>query len=704
MIKKRLKFKNICYAVLSVVLCVITVICEKVNLSAFADTADGIRAAYENTNVWDNLQNSTLGGNAFNIEDYPHKENGKPQLISLVEFCYSYYADKQSDYGLYIYVYNPQDLAFDTDTERNRIQLKYGKSAYDTYPLKFLNCSNAAGYEGRFYKFKIAFTNNQTRNILNTVEANNRVYEISGITLCIKGVATEYTSAQKYTYTGYVNGYGSELAESDTLSCTVDGFDKYIELDVKHTFYRPQGDYYNGEQSQLNTCYFRVPNKYFTDYGDLSKIVCEWFEYFTKPILVTEDNYTYNKINSLHGADTENLSDDMYFLFNVFWENAQSSWFKKSGICDWTSNYGYEVGDTYRWGFLWLNGTEVVYEDFANFAAVFYTGGKPCEDYEIAGEVLKQKILSNSSYLGGEMLNDRYSKYLFEDYVQNGYEYGYNRKEINADDMQEVFWNITTKNLWQTIFSGGFDVETIYDSKKAIEKVTSNDLTGSDSEIAGSLYINENDVSNLKAECQKAETNDETVVLLRYSTTQYMCAPCTSTYCSNDKVDGGKTLVKTNCENWGNNEFNAYVAQETVYLDFDIISLWFTADGVETEIPVVHNPTDIISGVTPPLEEDYHNEKSRNIFLMIIALIAVILIFVLFYPILSPILGAIVKGLLWLITAPFKAIGNAVKRRKLKQPKSSELNGNVSPEEVNAYLDSIDWDSVDWSKLDGKSG
>lgn len=156
MIKKRLKFKNICYAVLSVVLCVITVICEKVNLSAFADTADGIRAAYENTNVWDNLQNSTLGGNAFNIEDYPHKENGKPQLISLVEFCYSYYADKQSDYGLYIYVYNPQDLAFDTDTERNRIQLKYGKSAYDTYPLKFLNCSNAAGYLNLKKNFRLS--------------------------------------------------------------------------------------------------------------------------------------------------------------------------------------------------------------------------------------------------------------------------------------------------------------------------------------------------------------------------------------------------------------------------------------------------------------------------------------------------------------------------------------------------------------------
>ena len=43
-------------------------------------------------------------------------------------------------------------------------------------------------------------------------------------------------------------------------------------------------------------------------------------------------------------------------------------------------------------------------------------------------------------------------------------------------------------------------------------------------------------------------------------------------------------------------------------------------------------------------------------------------------------------------------------KRKRKQSKPPELNGNVSPEEVDSYLDSFDWDSVDWSKLDGKSG
>ena len=83
-------------------------------------------------------------------------------------------------------------------------------------------------------------------------------------------------------------------------------------------------------------------------------------------------------------------------------------------------------------------------------------------------------------------------------------------------------------------------------------------------------------------------------------------------------------------------------------------------------------------------------------------------IFLLLSPILIPLLGFIVKAVLWLICLPFKAIGAVFrtgKRRQRKQKetrhKPPELNGNVSPEEVDYYLDSFDWDSVDWAKLDG---
>ncbi len=44
------------------------------------------------------------------------------------------------------------------------------------------------------------------------------------------------------------------------------------------------------------------------------------------------------------------------------------------------------------------------------------------------------------------------------------------------------------------------------------------------------------------------------------------------------------------------------------------------------------------------------------------------------------------------------------RKKKSKQPKPPDLSGNVKPEEVDKYLDSIDWDSVDWKKLDGRNG
>lgn len=112
--------KQFLYALLALVLCVVTVLCGQ-PLSAFAETVDDPQTRYEQTNVLNNLKGATVGGKEFDLADYPHNSKGKPQVISYVEFCYSYYAEKQKDFGLYVYVYNPQDVAFDMVTGRNKI-------------------------------------------------------------------------------------------------------------------------------------------------------------------------------------------------------------------------------------------------------------------------------------------------------------------------------------------------------------------------------------------------------------------------------------------------------------------------------------------------------------------------------------------------------------------------------------------------------
>ena len=111
----------------AVILALFLVLCAVMggqgNLSASA--ASEIQTAFEESNVLDDLTGGTVGGKKFSLADYPHNSEGKPQIISFTEFCYSYYAEKQGDYGLYVYVYNPQDIAFDTQTSRNWIQLTY---------------------------------------------------------------------------------------------------------------------------------------------------------------------------------------------------------------------------------------------------------------------------------------------------------------------------------------------------------------------------------------------------------------------------------------------------------------------------------------------------------------------------------------------------------------------------------------------------
>lgn len=141
--------KRFLYALLALIVCIVTVICGWGNLSAYAATDESVQATYENTNVLNNLKGATIGGKEFDLADYPHNSNGKPQIISFVEFCYSYYTEKQADYGLYVYVYNPQDVAFDMSTERNKIQLTYGqKQSYSKYVLEFINYSTTRATKG----------------------------------------------------------------------------------------------------------------------------------------------------------------------------------------------------------------------------------------------------------------------------------------------------------------------------------------------------------------------------------------------------------------------------------------------------------------------------------------------------------------------------------------------------------------------------
>ena len=637
-------------------------------LSAFAAT--DVQTAYENTNVLDNLDGATIGGKAFDIADYPHNDEGRPQVISLVEFCYSYYADKQGDFGLYVYVYNPQDIAFDMATDRNKIQLTYGnKQSYSKYTLDFLNYSEKAGYEGRFYKFKVRLTDAERKDILAAVNDDGRVYKISGIELSYKGSVTEYPCGQTYTYSGYAEGYGSELATGDTLSCTVDGFDKYLTLDVHSTYYRPEGT--NGEayeRDTLHSVYFSVPNEIIAEYGEMTAVHATWLNARTSPIFVTGNKDVYNAVlpyigQTVDGGDFTYAKDDnspvpyaliaSKYIESAGWNNASYS----LSYMSYNANRTYTKSDT----------------DLNALYYCFLAENGDADSYTLPAETLvgnKAKGVEGyfESYTeehGGELINDRFSKGLFESVASS-----FTDITISKDDTFKLTDEVISQSLWQKFVGGGYNVSgTNTYTVSAIRKVESGDFKSTAAATCEALYIDESDYDEFKDYFDKATASNETVYLFRYYQSDYTCYEVAEF----QRGEGTWTLLGTQF-GYEFVDSNAYLMQMWVQLDFDIIDLTFTKNGVDTIIPVVMSPMDIAADGDAPVITTKNNLKWWQILLAVLALILIIWLLFKFAP-------AIVYAVGKVIALPFKAIGALFKNKPKKSKENKESKANKKPPE-----------------------
>lgn len=652
--------KTVAAWILMLLVCFGAVMGGQGNLSAFAAT--DVQTVYENTNVLDDLEGSTIGGKTFDIADYPHNGNGKPQLISLAEFCYSYYADKQGDFGLYAYVYNPQDIAFDMATDRNQIQLTYGdKTSFSKYTLEFLNYSQRAGYEGRFYKFKVKLSDAQRSAILKELNENERVYSVSGIELSYKGIVTEYPCGQTYTYTGFAEGYGSELAQGDTLSCKVDGFDRYLTLDVRSTYYRPEGT--NGEayeRDTLHSVYFSVPNKIIEEYGEMTAVHATWLNALTAPIFVTGNQDVYNAIlpylgQTVDGGDFTYTNEDASpvpyaliaskYIESASWNNAAYS----TSYLSYNANRKYTQSDT----------------DLNALYYCFLADGGDADSYTLSAETLlgnqqegiKGYFESYTEEHGGALINDRFSEGLFESVASS-----FTDITISKDDTFELTDEVVSQNLWQKFVGGGYNVSgTNSYTVSAIKKVEDSDFKSSVSETCLALYIDESDFEAFRECFNTAKEKDETVYLFRYYQSDYTCYEVAE-YA---RGEGEWTILGTNF-GYEFVDSNAYLCRMWVQLDFDIIDLTFTKDNVATVIPVVMSPMDLAADGDFPVITTKNNLEWWQVLLAVIGLIFVLLLLFKFAPLIVYAAGKV-------IALPFKAIGSASKkakeRRKEKQIK-----------------------------------
>ena len=613
--------------VLSVIVAIIGV--NFTPITAYADfTPD---ANFENQNVMEDLNGAIINDVAFDIANYPFNEDAEMQVLTFLEYCYSYRKVLQGNYALYVYVYNPQGLSIRTSSSLNKIQIRFGGRETDRYrkfSLTYLNKCEIEGKEGLFYKFKVDLTSDQKESILSNLSNESRVYEVGGFELSTNRGYKDYSCGLKYFYSGYALGYGADDAEESSLTCTVSGIKDYITIDdIGFTYYRPEGT--NGEdfkQDNLHTVYFAVPNDYINRYGEMTAVHATWYNAVLRPILITGNATAYTAFkpwlgqtwtldNSigfgyLGGAEVHNTGGASYWEFGYYLNSIDGGYYDGlDGNARYNcTKYGGAVNPLYY---------------------MFYSGDgeNSAKDYRLSSNQLSERLKQSYAEFGGTAICDDYSSKIFESYDTEPVDLN-----ISATSQYELTSQTFSRSWLQQIFGGKSLTGTTISTMNAIEKVTASSISGTAEQVVNRLYIADSDYSDFMNYYNRYK-NDSTVYLFRYMTSEYVAEEASLV-----RIKGGRI------------DTNAYFFKETVNLKFDIIDLTFTKNGVMTVIPAVMTPIDIVYESTPPVEpEDETFDDFLKKLLMIIALILVIILIV-------PLLPYILKFLLWVISLPFKLV------------------------------------------------
>lgn len=643
--------------------------------------ADSNSLKFDETNVMDDLKSSKN----FNILSYPFYESEKPEMfiINVVEYCYTFDILRQENYGLYLYVYNPNGRDINITEGVNKVQMAVGYDSeglpndYEKFGLKFCSKSEEKYYEGLFYKFKVIdHLSKDGKTMLQRVKSSERRYDITGFEILEnkKNTAVEYGVGGTYKFTGYAKGYGPIADAESDLMCEVTDLET-VELEVKHTFYRSKTSSLGaGHQNQLDTVYFSVPKRLIEEYGRLQRIKAEWYEYKTKEILVTSNGNLYNKACPYIGV---NLGPTDEFGMQEYNENIYYSLGLNAG--DWGGGlhaalWGWNLGK----GYLHTACQALYYiflvdniKDYDPYAAVKDIGGVQSNDlYEY---IKRYKTTFNNGTL--PIKDGTISADLFEndidasrkiDNEHGKIQMGYSYYDFDADvDLQTLSsWSSTSPSFWENwvnfglgvAFTGGPEEESI--TVAPIQILKDSDLQGTNTEIAKRLLINSADVNTLKAEYNDAVTvngkgdEEKVVVLFRFATSDYYAQEV-------DIIELGEGFLWSDKHTSG----QAYIAKESVFFDFDIIQLTFNKEGVYTVIPVVASPIDIVNDITPPVE------VSDGLDWWQILLAIIFLILALWLLSITGILPLLIKGIIWLILLPFRLIGKLIKSLTKKRKK-----------------------------------
>ena len=633
MFKKSIIILSIIAVILTAILCIYPM--------SVVSAASG--ATFDDTALLDDLKGMTIDGKEFDVKNYPIDPYGSVELLTFAELCYSQYDNKRGDYGLYVYLNNPSLKQIDTNHVLNKVTIasafneKDVPSRYQKFDLRF--CSSAEN--NQFLKYKVVDKENTLLTVVENYaksHAGKRCYYVGSVELLTKGEfnATDYNVGRQFIYEGFAKGYGD--SDNFPLFMTSLGMET-IQTDVHYAFYRPDGETAEGNhtQHQLNSVYFSVPTSLIKKYGLLSAVHMEWYEYLTKEIFVLGNEAVYSKLAKYICRAISSYDSDVFYglITNAYLISSPTGGNPLLGVHTDSGYYNY----------LDYNGN-AVRDSISTLYYLFSSLGQSAKEFSISSEDLLNYIRNFQG--SGEMINGKYYKDLFENYVGEGRQLGYNEISVKAEDKL----SLTSYKLTQTWFQKLFGIKdydlTVFDNISGIVSVSASDVVGTKESVCSKLYIDESNYSEFMSfyNDSKLSLEERTVFLLRYAVTDYTSVP---------------TVISSSVKEFDHTyghlvDANAYMARQTVFLDLDLIDVTFQdEEGIETVIPVVSNPIDAIANITPPI-----NVADNNIIKLIKIILAILLVIVLLivlWPILSPLLS-----ILWsLIKLPFRSLSRMFK-------------------------------------------
>lgn len=572
---------------------------------------------FDKTYVLDDLEASAVNGVTFDVDDYPYDKDGDIQLIGFVEYGYSAYQNMQQNYGLYVYLYNPRLL--DITDSSCKIQIGVGSGSAEDYNKYFLkSVSKSEGVTtNRFIKMKVL----NSEDLLTDLNPGKRVYNVSGIEIATygSGEIIEYNVSSWYSFSGYSKGYGTDPKAESTLVQQTDELEtiEITGLLDRQTVYRDNiGNPSVTSHNQVNGVYFGLDEEYIDEFGLLQRIKAEWYEYRTSPILVVDNQDVYNALYNVRGVDIGSYNSSVPYGVYAGYNDSTYIINTISGPVTGTDR-------TYNWSYNVQTGSESDVKRYSTsnssnkLSWVLKGDGDIMHSYVVSESFLKSYKADYENIYKSTLINDgtvTYSSDLFNTDVGVGRKSGYNVYEFDADadafDFTDYGVDTSTYGGWQkfkAFFGWTPETESVLENQSPIEIIDNERYRELSAllnvDFARQMLIDEFEVDKFKSYCNSELAAGRVVIHFRFACTEYV-------------TRFANVVEQTNV--WWNRaveDTNAFIAEENVFLNFDVLSLTFKNDDGEYRIfPVVNDPIDIISGIVGPEEQPSFEDEAGEWF------------------------------------------------------------------------------------------